>query len=428
MKKIAVITGILLVFGAATVFAGGGRQRARTSGTGAVVLNYPHFAVGTHVLVPSWEAFYKRFTEKYRGKIELVVEELPGDDAYTNKMKVLAASRQLPDVVWGLNGIRDLAIQNGQAVDLRPFLDRDPDYRDNVIGQAALEANTIDGKIYSIASDTTLIGYFYNKDLFQKAGIQPARSWDEWFSNCEKLKAIGVAPLALMTGENSWTTNLILSAMVASRGQAGQTFMNTKRPRTYQTPEMIAALGDIQKCLQKYTTPDALGAFYANAANNFFTEQAAILANGPWMIGDFYDVAKTGPGFDKKVGWSMFPGNGVVLSVVEGYVLCAPPERAEAAWTFIKERTNRESQLDNLLLAGALPLAADLNIPDEVGPLVAAHASAIGKMKYHGDEFDITAYPSVIDAFGRYYPGLASGTLTPADMAAKLDEAAAGAR
>jgi raffinose/stachyose/melibiose transport system substrate-binding protein len=96
MKKIATITGILLIFGATTVFAGGGRQRAGTSSTGAVVLNYPHFAVGTHVLVPSWEVFYKRFTERYRGKIELVIEELPGDDAYTNKMKVLAASRQLP--------------------------------------------------------------------------------------------------------------------------------------------------------------------------------------------------------------------------------------------------------------------------------------------------------------------------------------------
>jgi raffinose/stachyose/melibiose transport system substrate-binding protein len=234
-----------------------------------------------------------------------------------------------------------------------------------------------------------------------------------------------------MTGENSWTTNLILAAMVASRGAAGQTFMNTLHPRTYQTPEMIAALGDIQRCLQKYGTADTLGAQYANAANNFFMEQAAIIANGPWMIADFSNLEKTAPGFDKKVGWAMYPGDGLITSYAEGYVLCSPPERAEAGWTLLKELCSRENQLDGLRLMGTLPVAADLDIPQDVRqnmPLVVEHANAVGRMKYHANTFDVTAYAGVVDAFGRYYPQLAAGTLTPAAMAARLDEAAAAAK
>jgi raffinose/stachyose/melibiose transport system substrate-binding protein len=234
-----------------------------------------------------------------------------------------------------------------------------------------------------------------------------------------------------MTGENSWTTNLILSAMVSSRGAAGQEFMLTKYPKTYQTPEMIGALTDMQRCLQNYTTADALGAMYANAANNFLMEQAAIIANGPWMIADFSNPEKTLPGFDKKVGWAMYPGNGLVTSYPEGHVLCSPPERVEQGWILLKELSSREYQMDALRLQGGLPTAVDLEIPEDVRqsmPLVVEHANSVGQMKYHGDTFDVMGYASVVDAFGRYYPELAAGTLTPAAMAARLDEAAAAAR
>lgn len=422
---------ILLLIAGPCVFAGGGQQSSK-SPSGAVVLNYAHYAVGTHLSRPAWEAFYKRFNDKYKGQIELKVEELPSDTVYTDKMKVLAASRELPDVVDGKNGVRDLAVQNGQAVELTSYLSKDPDFRDKVIGPAAISANTgSDGKIYSVVNGSQVIGYYYNKEHFQKAGISPAKTWAEWFTNCEKLKSIGVYPIAMMTGENSWTTNLILSAMVASRGGTGQTFMNTLHPQTYQNPEMIQALGDIQRCLQNFTTPDALGAMYANAANSFLMEQASIIANGPWMIADFGNPEKTARGFDQKVAWSLYPGDGLVTSYAEGYVLCSPSDRVEAGWKFLVEICSRESQLDNLRLMGSLPSAIDLEIPADVRrnmPMVVEHANAVGVMKYHGNTFDVLSYAAVVDAFGRFYPELSAGTLTPAAMAARLDQAATGAR
>ena len=410
------------------------QSTAEETGTGGettgepIVLTYPTFNVGTHLYAPVEERALERFREKFAGKIELVIEELPSDVVYADKMKVLAATGELPDVVDGKNGIRDLAILNGQAVDLRPFLDANPHFRDVVIGAEAIAANTSeDGAIYSITGATGMAGYYYNKEMFAAAGIEPAKTWEEFMDNCDKLLAVGHTPLALMTGENSWTTNLLLGAMVASEDEE---FMNTKFPATYQNDAMERGLERIQVCLQKYTTPDALGALYANAANNFLQEQAAIIANGSWMIGDFSNLEKTSEGFVDKVGFAMYPGDGIMNTFAEGLVVCAPPERQEAAFELLMELFDTQTQIDTIKYAGNLPTSAEAEITEEIrqeSPLLADNVDALLIAQYRFTTFDVSAYPSVVDTFGKYYPELAAGSLDAKGMIEKLDEAAAGA-
>jgi raffinose/stachyose/melibiose transport system substrate-binding protein len=161
-------------------------------------------------------------------------------------------------------------------------------------------------------------------------------------------------------------------------------------------------------------------------------EQAAIISNGTWMIADFSNTEKTAPGFADNVGFAMFPGDGVMKGYAEGLTVTkSTPEKQQAAFNFVKEACSRETQLDQILLSGELPLAADLQITDDIkqkNPLLAAGADAAIKAKYAFPTLNVTAYAGVIDAFGRYYPELAAGSLSPAAMAAKLDEAAAAAR
>lgn len=397
-----------------------------------VQVTYPTYAVGTHLSAAPEQACIARFEEEYGDVYELVLEELPSDTAYTDKMKTLAATNELPDVIDGKNGLRDLAIKNGQAIDLTPFLEADTNFRDNVIGAEAIAANTSeDGKIYSVVGQAQAIGYFYNKDLFAQAGIEPAATWEDFWANCEKLVEAGITPMALMTGENSWTTNLLLAAMVGGKGEAGVELMNTKYPETYQTPEMIAALEDMQVALQKYTTADALGAAYANAANNFFTENAAMIMNGAWMIADFSNLEKAEEGFADKVGFALYPGNGLIQTYAEGYSICADtPEEQEAAWAWIKTLIGTEAQYDFMTLSGSIPTSSEIEISEEYkaeNPLFAANVDAVQQAEYSVATFDVMAYATVVDAFGQYYPELAAGSLDAAGMAAKLDEAAAKA-
>ena len=52
---------------------------------------------------------------------------------------------------------------------------------------------------------TNLLGCFYNKDVFEEAGItELPTNWDEFTAVCEKIKAIGKTPL-YYSGSDSWT-------------------------------------------------------------------------------------------------------------------------------------------------------------------------------------------------------------------------------
>lgn len=66
-------------------------------------------------------------------------------------------------------------------------------------------ASSYDGKQYAMPTQYFAWGLFYRKDLFEKAGIkgEPA-TWDEFLEACRKLKAAGIAPIAV-GGRDSWT-------------------------------------------------------------------------------------------------------------------------------------------------------------------------------------------------------------------------------
>lgn len=54
-----------------------------------------------------------------------------------------------------------------------------------------------DGKLYGLNTTVSYTGVFYNKQSFKKAGIStPPKTMDEFYADCEKLKAAGMVPFA----------------------------------------------------------------------------------------------------------------------------------------------------------------------------------------------------------------------------------------
>jgi raffinose/stachyose/melibiose transport system substrate-binding protein len=189
-----------------------------------VKIKYMTYRVGTQVSAAAEKKIIAEFNKEYGSEVTVEVEEVPDNIAYIDKLKVLAASNDLPDVIEGKNGINDLTIKGNLVTPLNEYVGADPKWKAE-IGDGALQANSRDGKIWSIAAGQLLIGYFYNKDIFTKAGIKPADTWDEFFANLDKIKAAGFDPLSLMSGENAWTTNLLLGSIVGTDGDAGNKFL-----------------------------------------------------------------------------------------------------------------------------------------------------------------------------------------------------------
>ena len=231
-----------------------------------------------------------------------------------------------------------------------------------------------------------------------------------------------------MTGENAWTTNLLLGSIVGTNGEAGNEFMNTMHPATYETPEFIDGLKMIQTLFQEYTTEDAVGAKYGNVINSFNQEQIAMIANGPWMIGDLLDETISVPGLYDRVGCAPYPGSGIFSSPGEGYVVTAKDkEHQDGAALFVKALTGDSGQEKMLEILKFIPMSPTVEISDEFKAdnrlfveLIEARRAAENSYLM----FDLINHANVTDAFSTLYPELIFDKITAEEMAAELTKIA----
>jgi multiple sugar transport system substrate-binding protein len=64
-----------------------------------------------------------------------------------------------------------------------------------------------DGKQIFVPTSYYWWGVFYRKSAFQKWGVQPATTWDEFLALCKTLKGKGVNPLTMGTGSTAWVAS-----------------------------------------------------------------------------------------------------------------------------------------------------------------------------------------------------------------------------
>lgn len=385
-----------------------------------IEINFPTSWVGVSTSTEWFNDRLSAFNEQYSDKYKVVVEEIAGDQAYVDKLKVLYSSKSLPDAI-SAGGYNLIDSMKDQLVDLTPFVD---DQWKKSISEVCWDVNSRDEKIYGIPYSRQVIGYFYNKDLFEKAGIkEPAKTWDEFFEQCDKLLAAGITPVSMDTADSGWLTSLLLGAMIASDDE-GETFMNTSLPKNYNTQEFINAAGMIQKLFQKYTTQDAIGGKYENGASNFFMEQTAIIANGPWMVSDFYDTSMVEEGFADKIGTAMFPGDVMYNSGKIGFNIASKSEeQLKATLEFVKFMTSADSQQKMLEMTGEIP--ADINVTsDNIYPLINDVVENSNQAARNINDFQSLWYANVVDEISIQYPLLAQGQITPEEFAAALTKTA----
>lgn len=126
--------------------------------------------------------------------VTIEATKLPDDNYYTS-LKTKLASGECPDIILtqpmyaGSNSAYALA----EAGYLAPL--NDLDYLKNM---PDLSAVTYDGNVVTATTGVSILGTYYNKDLFAKAGIEtlPA-DWNEFLEDCKKLKDAGIQPIVM---------------------------------------------------------------------------------------------------------------------------------------------------------------------------------------------------------------------------------------
>ncbi len=200
----------LLLLGLVVVMIGGAVNAAKQT-----TLTVWDFKYADPNMNPTMVKIDKMFMEKYPNvKINHVAQP---DDQYYQILRAAAQANRGPDVVM-LHGAR------GDVYELDPILVKLDKYikpwRNEIPEDSwKVAATNRDFKkgIKLIPMTSQGFGFYYNKALFKKAGLDPntpPRDYDEFLAACAKLKAAGIVPIT--GGLRDFTTNFMFRALAAN--------------------------------------------------------------------------------------------------------------------------------------------------------------------------------------------------------------------
>ncbi|GGN30786.1 extracellular solute-binding protein [Streptomyces fuscichromogenes] len=370
-----------------------------------------------------WAALAKKF-EAQNPKVKIKIVQLE-NDAYKTKMTALTASGKLPDIfhTWG-GGVLQQQVDAGLVKDLTAPT---KSWADGLL-PVAKQPYLLDGKTYGIPFDIGMVGFWYNKALFKKAGISaPPATWSAFLDAVKKLKAAGVTPLAL-AGKESWT-GMYYWAYLAMRtaGIAALKKANDDKDFTGagfveagQHLKDLVALQPFQKGFlgAAYSSPTGQAASVGNA-------KAAMELMGQWAPSVEADAGK---GIGADLGFFPFPavegGQGTVTEVFGGgggHALRA--DAPQAAVDFLKFFASETTDVELVKKTSVLPVvpAAESALSDANLKLVQAQLKAATGFQLYLDQ----AYaPAVGQQVNDSVAGLIAGSKSPQDVTQAITKTA----
>lgn len=142
-----------------------------------------------------------------------------------------------------------------------------------------------DGKVYSLPFASQTLGLFINKDVFEKAGLTPPTTWDEFVTVSKAFKEKGIFPLANGLG-TSWFNEMLVAATTGPF--LGQQFVADLQTgaATFKDPRYIAAINHVLE-LRDFMPTGYEGIDYETAGQLFLTGRAAMLIGGSFDIASY---------------------------------------------------------------------------------------------------------------------------------------------
>jgi multiple sugar transport system substrate-binding protein len=132
------------------------------------------------------------FNESHKGVIEVEDLAISFWD-YWDKIRVAMAARQEPDIFLHDLGNVGMRASTGILLDLKPYLKAAGFDPDEVFFEGPLSMCSFKDGIYALPLETDVRLLFYNKGLFEQAGLDPDKpptTWDELLEYAGKLDVL----------------------------------------------------------------------------------------------------------------------------------------------------------------------------------------------------------------------------------------------
>ena len=300
------------------------------------------------------------------------------------------------------------------------------------LAPTAVDAFKVDGKVVGVPWQTGEVAIFYNKKLFEKAGVkaEDIKSWDDYLAAVKKIKAAGITPIVVGAGEK-WPMHFYYSYLVMRIGgehaladaKAGKDggFKNATFVEAGKRLRELAALDPFQ--------PGYLSTSHSESAKIFGDGKAAMDLMGDWLIGMQGPSSTSGKGLPAEdIGILSFPvvpgGKGKAtdtLGGINGFLVTktAPKEAVDFLNFFSQEKYAKEAAETGAYIPVYKGMAEYVK-----DPLVKEIAQKRAASTYHQNYFDQDLGPSVGRVINDVSVSVAAGEMTPEAAAAAIQEAA----
>ncbi len=309
------------------------------------------------------EAAVQRFMDAYPNiTVEITHTQ---NDAYKEKLIIAMSSGQAPDMYihWG-GGPMIEYINSGFATDVTPLYD---EFNTIDFLPAALAQSTYEDKIYAIPyGGISGCGFFYNKAIFEKVGIEVPTTIAELEAACDKLVAAGYVPFSLANG-SKWTGSMYFMYL-ATRFGGTEAFNNAVAGTGSFTDEaFMYAAEKIQEWVNKGYFPEGVNSLSTDDGQDralMYQEAAAMMLHGSWQArgmledqADWYKANIDHFAFPALEG-SSYPQNICVgTSIGNGFSfnLEGQPEKLQAAFTLATKFYNDDQYNQEQLASNTIP-------------------------------------------------------------------------
>jgi len=350
-------------------------------------------------------------------------------EAYKQKLTTLLQSTERPHLLysWGGGVLRD-QVKAGVIQDLTGEMNAGWGKR---FIPSALKAYTVDGKIYGVPYQATQVGFWYNKALMTKAGVDPTalKTWDDFLAAVAKFKAAGITPLSLGGGDK-WPVHYYwayLSMRIGGRAPFEAALRG--EGKGFEDPVFVRAAAMTQQLADlKPFQPGFLGANFSQSLGNFADGKSAMV-----LMVDNVPSAMPVNAADKKgfsqdqLGWLAFPtvagGKGEIgdaMGGMTGFLLSkgAPKE----ALAFLKYFSDTEIQRLAAETGAYIPVVNGTQdaLKNRFQKL---HAGNIAQSKYYQTYYDQELGAKAGAVIKDLSVDLVGGRKTPQAAAAALQKA-----
>lgn len=363
---------------------------------------------GTSKQVEIFNQILDEFKSKHP-QVTIVDDSQSDEGAFNSMMAADIASGNLANI-FRIQGVANLAdyIDNGLLLDVSSYLEQDSQWGGGFT-EGSLSYFQVPGHegTYAIPMESGVIGVYYNKTLFQKAGIDKfPETWKEFLAVIEKLKESGVTPLAMGAQSTYMAGHLHDQIFYKWVGTNGAKLLGS-REKKWTDEDVVQSLQYVKDLV------DA-GAFDKSAAGmtddialmQFQQGKAAMVITGPWNITNFTDEAKTPVAKDIDV--ANFPYfeekpefKNENMQTLGCYMINGELEGKEKELTveLIKMLTSKEAAKRFAEEAGVLIPRTDMDLDESKCPPLLVKNVALGKNSsgVGVDVFDFDPLPSMQD-------------------------------